>query len=206
MKQEPEEKTIKELFQQLKQEDERDVPSFVDSWSAAQSRMEMREKAWKWSWPRWLLAAATTILIALAFIGYRTIQNKSQTDNREMTGKPPARQPSVNLEEQVTKVSAGLEQGRRMRSPKPRRGKRPRPSIQFIADAKDREYTTDFILLRYGKDTEPMESGEVIRVQMPRSALITFGLPVNVERAGEMVKADLLIGEDGLARAIRFVR
>jgi hypothetical protein len=51
-----------------------------------------------------------------------------------------------------------------------------------------------------------MESGKVIRVQMPRSALIAFGLPVNVERADVPVKADLLVGEDGLARAIRFVR
>jgi hypothetical protein len=41
---------------------------------------------------------------------------------------------------------------------------------------------------------------------MPRSALIRLGLPVNVERADTPVKADLLVGEDGLARAIRFVR
>jgi hypothetical protein len=206
MKKESEEKTIKELFQQLKQEDERDVPSFVDTWAAAQSSKETRDQASKWIRPRWLLAAAAVIIIAVAFIGYRTIQNKSHIDNREMTEKAPASQPSVNLEEQVTRVSAGLEPGGRARSPKSRRGKRPRTSTQFIADAKDREYTTDFFLLRYGNDHESMESGELIRVQMPRSALITFGLPVNVERAGEMIKADLLIGEDGLARAIRFVR
>jgi hypothetical protein len=61
---------------------------------------------------------------------------------------------------------------------------------------------------RYQK---PAESGEVmrvqvIRVQMPRQALIAFGLPVNIERADVPVKADLLVGEDGLAHAIRFVR
>ena len=71
--------------------------------------------------------------------------------------------------------------------------------------AKESEYT-DFFPLSYGGDQKPMESGEVIRVQMPRSALIAFGLPVNVERADVPVKADLLVGEDGLARAIRFVR
>lgn len=51
-----------------------------------------------------------------------------------------------------------------------------------------------------------MESGQLIRVQIPRSALVSFGLPVNVERADAPVTADLLLGEDGLARAIRFVR
>ena len=51
-----------------------------------------------------------------------------------------------------------------------------------------------------------LDSGRVVRVQLPRSALARFGLPVNAERAGEPVKADVLLGEDGTARAIRFVR
>jgi hypothetical protein len=29
---------------------------------------------------------------------------------------------------------------------------------------------------------------------------------MNVERAGELVKADVVIGDDGLARAIRFIQ
>jgi hypothetical protein len=68
------------------------------------------------------------------------------------------------------------------------------------------EYATDFIPLSYGGVQKPMESGEVIRMEMPRSALIAFGLPVNVDRADTPVKAELLLGEDGMARAIRFLR
>ena len=45
-----------------------------------------------------------------------------------------------------------------------------------------------------------------MRVELPRSALMSFGLPMNMERAGERIKADVVVGEDGLARAIRFVR
>ena len=41
---------------------------------------------------------------------------------------------------------------------------------------------------------------------MPRSALVSFGLPMNIERANERIKADVLIGNDGVAHAIRFVR
>jgi hypothetical protein len=33
-----------------------------------------------------------------------------------------------------------------------------------------------------------------------------FGLPVNAERAAEPVQADVLLGDDGLAQAIRFIR
>jgi hypothetical protein len=72
--------------------------------------------------------------------------------------------------------------------------------------AKRDEDATDFIPLSYGGVQKPMESGEVIRLEMPRPALIAFGLPVNVEQADAPVKAELLLGEDGMARAIRFLR
>jgi hypothetical protein len=68
------------------------------------------------------------------------------------------------------------------------------------------EITTEFIPLAHGGSFAPGEGGQVLRVELPRSALVSFGLPMNVERAGERVKADVLMGEDGVARAIRFVR
>ena len=46
----------------------------------------------------------------------------------------------------------------------------------------------------------------MMRVDLPRSAMATFGLPVNMDRANERVKADVLVGVDGLPHAIRFVR
>jgi len=45
----------------------------------------------------------------------------------------------------------------------------------------------------------------VVRVQLPREALIAFGLPVNEDRTEDLVQADLLLDEDGLTRAVRFV-
>ena len=50
------------------------------------------------------------------------------------------------------------------------------------------------------------DGGQIVRVQLPRSALVNFGLPVNMDRYSEKVKADVLIGVDGLAHAIRFVQ
>jgi hypothetical protein len=68
------------------------------------------------------------------------------------------------------------------------------------------EIATDFIPLAQAAHFAPAEGGHVVRVEMPRSALVSFGLPVNFERAGGRVKADVLVGDDGIARAIRFVR
>jgi hypothetical protein len=78
------------------------------------------------------------------------------------------------------------------------RPERPEPAI--------REVATEFIPLAYGEYAPQSSSGHIVRVKLPRSALASFGLPVNPDRANEPVKADVLLGDDGLARAIRFVR
>jgi hypothetical protein len=162
------------------------------------------------NWPRWRWIAAAVVLVAFGFIVYRAIQNDAQKDDKAQTEKAQAPRP-VKLEEQVAKESVESGSPNESRAQRRRRGYRPRRAKPFIIDsitayAGDSEYATDFFPLAYGSDQKPMESGEVIRVQMPRSALIAFGLPVSVEQADKPVKADVLIGEDGLARAIRFVR
>jgi hypothetical protein len=53
---------------------------------------------------------------------------------------------------------------------------------------------TSFIPL----DSEPISAGIVVRVKVPRAALIDEGGPGDVE-------ADVLLGEDGLAHAVRFI-
>jgi hypothetical protein len=166
-------------------------------------------------WPRWALAAAAAILIAFGFSVYLAIQNEPQKDYKALIKKTTTPQPSVDRDERVVNDAVESEPRRGSRA-RPRRGSRPRLIKPFIIDgmttyAKESEYATDFFPLSYSDDQKPMESGEVIRVQvirvqMPRPALIAFGLPVNIERADVPVKADLLVGEDGLARAIRFVR
>ncbi|HJQ25447.1 MAG TPA: hypothetical protein VKA60_16120 [Blastocatellia bacterium] len=81
----------------------------------------------------------------------------------------------------------------------------PQPSPVGI-DEQAGEIATSFIPLSNGRSLAAAESMQLVRVELPRSALVSFGLPMNVERADERVKADVLIGNDGVARAIRFVR
>ncbi len=68
------------------------------------------------------------------------------------------------------------------------------------------ELTTDFIPLVPCVGLDCFEGGQLVRVAMPRIALIFLGLPMNEQLAQEPVTADVLIGGDGVARAIRFVR
>jgi flavin-dependent dehydrogenase len=68
------------------------------------------------------------------------------------------------------------------------------------------EIATDFIPLSSMTAVSLQDGGQIVRVKLPRSALANFGLPVNMDRYNEKVKADVLIGVDGLAHAIRFVQ
>lgn len=67
------------------------------------------------------------------------------------------------------------------------------------------EIRTRFYALDASVLTEAMD-GYLIRVQVPRAAMASFGIPVQYEVEETRVNADLLIGEDGMARAIRFVQ
>ena len=54
-------------------------------------------------------------------------------------------------------------------------------------------------------DYEPIEMGVVVRVQLPGSLFRSPGMPLDEDQSGEPIEADILVGEDGSARAIRFV-
>jgi anti-sigma factor RsiW len=45
----------------------------------------------------------------------------------------------------------------------------------------------------------------LVRVEVPRSAMMTLGLEVSADRAEELVEADVMLGSNGIARAVRFL-
>ena len=74
-------------------------------------------------------------------------------------------------------------------------------------EARVAEVTTDFMPLAYSR--VPSTNLQVVRLAVPRTALISFGLtpPEPLDRTfTDTVLADVLVGDDGLARAVRFVR
>ena len=64
----------------------------------------------------------------------------------------------------------------------------------------------EYLPLTYLADATAMESGTVVRVELSRSALISLGVPVQPDRTDETLKADVVLGDDGVARAIRLVQ
>src|SRR5687767_11491712 len=68
-----------------------------------------------------------------------------------------------------------------------------------------RELVTEFFPLRYSN--VPARGGYVVRMQVPRTALASFGAtaPAGISNDPNIL-ADVVVGDDGLARAVRFVQ
>jgi hypothetical protein len=50
-----------------------------------------------------------------------------------------------------------------------------------------------------------LESGRVVRVELPMAMLPAYGIDVGPDDAARVVEADVLVGQDGQPRGIRFV-
>jgi hypothetical protein len=154
--------------------------------------------------PHWTLtAAAVLLLVAVAFLLWLPKQSREsrqiaqpvlpQTVPTPPHDADPDSLP-VSREEAIGAVPSASTQQRRT-------NRRHQPS-----DNRNDEIATDFLPLTFTADSTAPESGHLVRVTIPRSALVAMGLPMNAERAGELVRADVFIGDDGLARAIRFIQ
>lgn len=68
------------------------------------------------------------------------------------------------------------------------------------------EVTTEFYPLFYG--SVPAVQSHVVRMELPRASLARIGLMSAdaIDRTSGTVLADVVVGDDGLARAVRFVR
>ena len=79
----------------------------------------------------------------------------------------------------------------------------PPADLESLGDVSDAE--SDFIPLPNAARIEPNEDLNVVRVEVPRAAMIALGYAVSEDRASESVEAEVVLGPDGLARAVRFL-
>jgi len=159
--------------------------------------------------------ASVLIMIAAVFGTYRYIQINYSNDSNEFRAAKTVVQVPVEIpvaarpdfppkEENIGKPSPGrasnpetLAERTAFRTPARSAG---RTRQAGTVDEEDGH----FYPVSYNGDLEESASGgRVIRVNMTRSALFAMGVNVPLENGSETVKADLLVGADGVTRAVR---
>jgi hypothetical protein len=161
----------------------------------------------------WISAIAAVLLIVFAVSVFRLRQS--------VPAKESARDVITNAVPPASLVwsppASSIGQDGQTQSSVPRKGTltarhNRRAATSITSQAKptgptsNNEIATDFLPVTYGGAANLADGGRMVRVELPRSAMASFGLPVNMDRANERVKADVLLGVDGLAHAIRFVQ
>ena len=169
-------------------------------------RMPQRRKTW---------AAVAAVVLLFIGVGVRWRHVLLKPDNSSVDRSRTADQPSTpknaikpSSDSPVEKVHEAIAHKPKsvatrsltLRSPNSDRQRSPLSSIGNII-----EIATDFFSVGDTSALSLADGGQLVRVELPRSALMRFGLPVSTDRASEKVKADVLVGADGIARAIRFV-
>jgi len=184
---------------------------------------------------RVMVAGAAVAAMVLMVIGVSVIRSRSTTPtvtNRQDLSSPQPLLPDENATAKAPDVVNGSlptplpkknpsYKGRKDRLDKVRRAVLPSPSLAStgaskyvtvtetaasVAPESVAEITSDFMPVGYASANNFQDGGQLVRVELPRSALVAFGLPINVNRYDEKVKADVFFGTDGTARAIRFVQ
>ena len=85
-----------------------------------------------------------------------------------------------------------------------RESRRPQPRVERASYSQNNE--TQFVAVTHmGDGGESARGGRVVRVDVPRSTLFAMGFDVSLENESPTVKADLLIGPDGVTRGVRLV-
>ena len=89
---------------------------------------------------------------------------------------------------------------------KPRISNVQTPNQQQRLQLKQKEFAGEFYALAFaGNPGENGEELQIVRAELSRSSLFALGVNLPIENESEKIKTDLLVGTDGVARAIRFV-
>jgi hypothetical protein len=174
-------------------------------------------------WNRWVLAAAAVLLIVLGIAGLRLRagrQSQPEPVRAEVAGTASWETPRA-IDGGTTAIPS---KPNKKFTPNVKRTNFPRrtttafngngktgqqPTTETttaVANNSNSEVATQFMPIGYAGPINLQDGGQLVRVELPRSAMLSMGLPVNMDRYSERVKADVFLGVDGVARAIRFVQ
>lgn len=152
-----------------------------------------RKPAARWVWWGIPVAAAIAGVVIGAIWFWTRPAPAHNTVTPQIVQAPLQAKPIAPLAPAVDKVVAAKRVASIRRPPRKRKAV-PEPQLPL-----------EFIELPYAELAGPLVRGTVVRMSLPGSAIAVVGLPVNPDRMFEPVQADVVLGEDGIARAIRFV-
>ena len=197
--------------------DSQKVDEIADSprlWWSVQTNIKREKEVSVSPWPpvekiwRWLAIAAPVaaglVIAAIWFVGGSQIdQPVAFNDAPLVVSEAPDGDrtsfPDQSSKDVIKSEAAAVNVDQKI----PRARKSVPKTAAKLATRKPVEIKTDFIALTYA---QAPASGQIVRVQVPSSMMVSLGLVETVERPTRLVDAEVVLGDDGMTHAIRFIR
>ena len=204
-----EEQLLSDLLEAIAREDAAlDAPHLeagvLESALAARTVPSMPSRMWV------VLPVAAAVLIALAM----TVRLKPDTSDSSARLKPsPTEDIAIRNEEIAVRLKPDTTATARPQAATEvtiarlqpdlghKRDLRPQPEPPAMTEAANLDSPIEFVPLMPLTEQELTGSFQIVRVQMPSASLGALRSPI--AHSNDMVEADVLLGEDGRARAIR---
>jgi hypothetical protein len=170
------------------------LKNFVAVFGAFQNR-------WRWAFA----AAAVTLAVVIGWQARQPAAPNTATRQASPSVAPTATQVAAEItpapiNREVERVVKPTQIASKIKATKAA----PNKPARQMADDTNAEIATEFLPLTYTANWDD-QRGQIVRMEMPRSVLATMGVPTtNV--TGDRVKADVMLGDDGVALAIRFIQ
>lgn len=173
--------------------------AFDEQLGASSRPVELRSPHRKIAWG---LAAAATLLFSLLITAPlwlrrhkpAAMENVQLASPPNLSGGAAAAEPEGQMQRAIR---VDFPQDARLSGTRRRRHRHP-----VTRNADD---PGGFFPLTYVAKSLPTESVQTVHVEILRSTLLTLGVPVNIDRGEGLIKAEIIIGEDGVARAVRII-
>jgi hypothetical protein len=158
-------------------------------------------------------AMASVALVSIAALAFVVMKNEPGVVSRRVTSSPiqeTVKNPGIKqfgepdrvVDSKLPPVETPVSVERISNRPAVVRSTRPRQPV-----AQQTSHEGEFYALSFAGDPNEAErGGRIVRVDIPRSTLFAMGVDIPLENEAETVKADLLVGNDGVTRAIRVVK
>ena len=201
----PENELNKILYQLRSEHQSIEAPPFLEEHLAQKARQNAGSKvSHRWSLTRgwaWGLGFAL-VAIASTVTWWLSIHAAPHPTQQIVAHSTPAVQTPVIQQAATASQSTSQSQAQdQQTSSKPRQSAVQRPQAQDSLVA-----TTSFLPLPVSEGLPEPAQQSIVRTRILTSSLPQYGLDVPASLQPQLVSAEFLVGEDGLPRAIRFVR
>lgn len=184
------------------------MTAFAEQHQPAKTSFSFGFMAMRWS----LTAGMAAILLTLAAVG--TFWYRKTPLNAANNRVPEIKAPMTQLQ---AIIQAENQTGKAARAPNQKSTKKPlitKPRPQLPRKGKSeagenklaQETKTEFFPLTYAANAKAVQNGMLMRVEVPKTTLIAMGIQVNERNANELIKAEVMMGDDGVAYGIRLIQ